>query len=80
MADVWKEPSEQEQQLANLAANDILEVVNRLVKEGIDPRVVIAAMGSATCDTITSIFRITAASPWFLQQAIMVNQLTGKQH
>jgi hypothetical protein len=75
MKDVWKEPSREQHAQCALASLDIIETVNRLIREGMDPRVVIAAIGSATANTITSVWGATAVAPWFDQQAKMVRDL-----
>lgn len=66
--------SEQHDQCA-IAAHDIIETINRLIREGIDERIVIAAIGSATADTITSVYGAHQVAPWFDKQAAMVREL-----
>jgi hypothetical protein len=75
MADKWAMPTPQQNAAASLAQGDLVELINRLIREGNDPRVVIAALGSATADTITCVFGPTAVAPWFEKQAQVVRDL-----
>ncbi len=75
MPDVWKDPTPEQEAHAAIVAHDIVEIVNRLIREGIDPRVVIAGLGSATADTLTCVFGPTSVAPWFEGQGEMVRRL-----
>lgn len=68
-------PTHEQQAHAQLAEHDIVETINRLLREGIDPIVVIAAIGAATADTITSVFGATAVAPWFEKQGEIMRGL-----
>ena len=75
----WKEPSPQEKALADLARNDLVEVVNRLVREGMDPRIVIAGIGATAADAITCVFGNSAVAPWFERQGAMMREVIGPE-
>jgi hypothetical protein len=68
MNDQWREPTAEQQEQHNLARAEILEVVNRLIREGIDARVVLASLGSSSMDLITCTFGSHAVPGWFLTQ------------
>lgn len=75
MADRWIEPTAEQNEQALLVQGDIVALVNRLLKEGNDARIVMAGMGAATADLITCTFGPTAVAPWFQKQADMVREL-----
>ena len=70
----WARPSDEQQQQALLVQHDVIEVLNRLAKEGIDRRIIMAGLGSATADLITCSFGPQAVAPWFDRQAEMVRR------
>ena len=80
MTDVWKQTNTAEREQATLVANEIVEVINRAIREGIDRRVVIAGIGSALTDTITCVFGASAVVPWFEGQAKLLRDLQGDRH
>lgn len=75
MADKWIEPSPVQQTHARLAQLDLVETVNRLIRDGMDSRVVLSALGAATADVITCTFGATAVVPWFEMQAKVARDL-----
>lgn len=68
-------PTPEQQAQSALAAHDIIEVVNRLLREGIHPELVIAAIASAAVDTITTIYGAEVLARWFDTQAALVRKL-----
>jgi hypothetical protein len=75
MSEMWIEPSREQQEQALLAQNENIEVINRLVREGIDGRVDLAGLGSAAADTVTCLFGPRAVAAWFATQANIVVSL-----
>lgn len=63
------QPQPEHKALADLAHHDLLETVNRLLREGMDWRVVLAALGSATSDLVTTKAGLHAVPLWFRAQA-----------
>ena len=80
MTDKWKAQTSEQHEQATLVANELVEVINRAIREGIDPRVVIAGIGSAITDTITCVFGATAVVPWFEGQAKLLRDMQGGGH
>ncbi len=80
MTEIWKDKSREEAEQATLVANEIVEVINRAIREGIDPRVVIAGIGASITDTITCVFGPTAVVPWFEGQAKLLRDMQEGRH
>lgn len=57
---------------ADLAHHDLLETVNRLLREGMDWRVVLAALGSTTSDLVVTKAGLHAVPLWFRAQANLI--------
>ena len=47
----------------------IVDAINRLAKEGIDNRVIMAGLGAATADLVCSAYGMAAVAAWFESQA-----------
>lgn len=77
MTDVWKVPTAQQRAQAELVQQDLIEEINRLIREGIDYRVVLAGVGSATADLIASTLGAAAVAPWHDMQAKLVREALG---
>lgn len=73
-------PTDEQQEQAILAQHDLCETINRLGREGIDPRVILAGLGAATADLITCNFGPDAVAPWFLQHGELITQMMGRSH
>ena len=69
------QPTQEQQDQALLVQMEIAEAVNRMSREGFDPRVLIAGMAAATADTVTTFFGNEAVAPWFAKQAEMVGEI-----
>ena len=69
MAEVWKHPTAEQHQLSELVQSEIVAVMNSLIREGIDPPMVLAGTASATADLLASIFGPELIGPWFRKQA-----------
>lgn len=80
MTDKWIEPNAEQQAQALIAHHEIIETMNRLIREGFDARIVMAGVGAATSDLITTQFGNTAVAPWFEKQAQMVRDVTGPRN
>lgn len=75
MADKWIFSTDEQEQQALLVQHDVLETINRLGREGIDPRLIMAGLAAATSDLLTSTFGNTAVAPWFDGQAAVAREL-----
>lgn len=75
MADKWTDPTPRQNKQAERVQTEVVDLVNCLIREGIDPRVVIAGLGAATADTLTSVFGNTAVLPWFERQAAIARDV-----
>jgi hypothetical protein len=80
MADRWVELSPEQSEQAVIVQNELIECVNGLAREGIDPRIILAGIASASADLLTNVFGNTAVVPWFEGQAHMARQLMGRGH
>lgn len=67
--------TDEQQSQAAIATHDIIETVNRLLREGIHPELVIAGIAAAASDTITSVYGAGVLARWFDSQATLVRQL-----
>lgn len=70
-------PTAEQREQAVLAQHEIVETINRLIREGIDYRVVLAGVGSAAADFITCTVGRSAIAPWHDMQAKIVRQAIG---
>lgn len=76
MTDRWITPNAEQRTHAELVQQDIIELLNRLIREGIDPRVILAGIASASCDMLTNVFGQSSVVPWFEMQAKIARDLT----
>lgn len=63
---------------ADLAHHDLMETVNRLIAEGMDWRVVLAALGACTADLVVSKMGLQAVPQWFFKQGKMLQDEIDK--
>ncbi len=75
MTQYWKEPTQAEQDQALLVQNEMVELANRLRGEGLIPPIIIAGMGAAIADVLTTIYGNESVPPWFAKQAEMTDAL-----
>lgn len=68
-------PTPEQEAHATLAHHEIVETVNRLITEGMDCRVVLAGIGAAAADLITTKYGNQAVAPWFEKQAEMIDRV-----
>jgi hypothetical protein len=66
-----KTPTVEQVEQCRLAEQDIIEVINRLQTEGMDLRVIMAAIGTATVKVLTPAWGEAAAFIWFARQSAM---------
>jgi hypothetical protein len=60
---------------------EVLEVLNRLKKEGLDPNVLAAGTGAALCDLLTCCHGNHFVPEWFQRQANYTRKLVANaQH
>ena len=59
------EPTAEQLEQARLAANEMLETINRLILEGMTPNVVLSGLANAAADAITSVWGNKHVAPWF---------------
>lgn len=76
----WIEPNQEQQDQALHAQIAIVEICNRLIREGFAPPIVIAGMGAAVCDVLTTVYGNSAVPPWFQKQADMTAAMIGAKH
>lgn len=69
MADQWREPTADEARLAERVQHELIDAMNLLGREGIDPRIILAGAGSAVADLVASRFGMHAVPRWFATQA-----------
>ena len=72
---MWITPTKLQDAQITLAQHDIVEMLNRLGREGMDPRIVLAGLAAATAGLLVSVFGSTAVAPWFEGQALIVRDL-----
>lgn len=65
------EPTVEQAEQCAIAQQEIVETINRLVDEGIDRRVVTAALGAATAATVLAFYGAAEVPAWFAKQAAM---------
>lgn len=65
------QPTEEQQAHAILVQYQILENIGKLINEGIDVRVILAGVGSATASLIATTYGFPAVAPWFANQALL---------
>ena len=75
MRQVWTEPTQEQQDQALLVQIEVIEALNRMRREGFDPRILIAGLAAAAADTVTTYFSNEAVAPWFAKQAEMVDEI-----
>ena len=64
-------PTPEQVEHCRLVEQDLLELIKRLHVEGIDLRVIMAGLGTASTVVMTNAWGPDAASIWFAQQAAM---------
>ena len=75
------QPTQEQQDQALLVQIELIEALNRMRREGFDPRILIAGIAAAAADTVTTYFGNQAVEPWFAKQAEMVaDVMHGRRH
>lgn len=69
------EPTVEQAEQCAIAQQEIVETINRLVEEGMDRRIVSAALAAATAGTISAFYGPAEVSPWFAKQSVMTAHL-----
>lgn len=77
---VWIQPTREQQDQAVLVQGEICEAINRLAREGFDPRVIMAGIAAASSDLVFKVFGQQAVPMWFAKQAEITAELIGKGH
>ena len=68
MTQVWSHPTTAQLQSSELVQNEIVAVMNSLIREGVDPPMVRAGTAAATADLSASVFGPELIGPWFRKQ------------
>lgn len=71
-------PTAEQQEQASLVALETVETVNRLLREGMAPNVVLSGIAKACADAITSIYGNQMVAPWFDSMAANARNLLGR--
>jgi len=73
------QPTEEQQAHAIIVQNQLLEHFGSLINEGIDVRIIMAGIGSATAAMIAGAYGPAAVAPWFEEQAGMCAVAFGRR-
>lgn len=71
------QPTAEQQAQAVLVQQEIAEVLHRLSAEGIDTRIILAGLSSATAAAVMTAWGPQAIPGWFDKQADMTRHLAG---
>lgn len=71
------QPTPEQHAHAVLVQNEIAEVLHRLSAEGIDTRVILAGLATATAAAVMTAWGPQAVPSWFDKQADMTRHLAG---
>ncbi len=69
------EPTVEQAEHCNLAQHEVIELINRLVAEGMDRRVVMAGVAAATAAAVMNFYGPNEVSIWFAKQSAMTMHL-----
>ncbi len=75
MKKLWVQPTPEQEAQAVLVQHDIVEVFNRLGREGVDPRIILSGAGAATAFLLAGVFGSASIEPWFAKQVELVRDL-----
>lgn len=70
------EPTVEQAEQCAIVQQELVETINRLLDEGIDKRVVMAALGAATAASIQAFYGPQEVPGWFAKQAAMTLHFT----
>lgn len=73
------EPTVEQAEHCSLVQHDILETIERLRMEGIDMRVVLAGLASATAASVLHTYGASEVSVWFAKQSVMTHHLSKSE-
>lgn len=68
----WRGLTDEEKAQSVIVENDFIELMNRLLKEGISARVVLHGLNAAIKDFIVSVFGLSNVLPWYVTQCHIV--------
>jgi len=71
-------PTAEQVEQCRLAEQDLIELISRLQAEGMDLRIIMAAIGTATASVMLNAWGGDAVPTWFARQSAMTMHLARK--
>ena len=68
-------PTTKQIEVALHVEGELMETVNNWIREGADPREIIAALAKTATDTIIAVYGPKHVAPWFVGMAVAASRL-----
>ena len=80
MMPTYEQPTQAEHDRCTLVHHEAVEMINRLILEGFDRRIIMAGVATAAADLVTTTYGLDAVPTWFANQAMTAKAMIDEAH